>query len=190
MLGMDQGVAAVWAAALAGLAGVGGTTAGAWFTARTMRQQVQAQAGVEHSHWQRQARSDAYAAFLSEWHDASRAVDGALQEVIGHQAISDAQIDVVAGAREALSRTRVRVSIAGPPQAAEVAWRGYAELDMAEDAVRTLAISLEDNGTAPGRLYEHLQESRHGIAGIYSEFTAVAAEVLGNPYGAATTVDQ
>ncbi|MCF3173947.1 hypothetical protein IPZ61_11550 [Streptomyces sioyaensis] len=180
---MDQGEAAVWAAAIAGLAGVGGTTAGAWFTARTMRQQVRAQGVVEHSHWQRQARSDAYAAFLAEWHDASRAVDAALGEVIRHRGISDAQVAVISAAREELARTRVRVSIAGPQRAAEVAWRGYDALGAAEDAVRSLAISLEDSGEAPRERFQHLDASRHEIAGIYAEFTNVATQVLGNPYG-------
>lgn len=180
---MDQGEAAVWAAAIAALAGVGGTTAGAWFTARTMRQQVRAQGAVEHSHWQRQARSDAYAAFLAEWHDASRAVDAALGEVISYRGISDEQIAVISGAREALARTRVRVSIAGPQRAGEVAWRGYDALGAAEDAVRSLALSLEDSGEAPRERFQHLDASRHEIAGIYAEFTNVATEVLGNPYG-------
>lgn len=178
---MDQGEAAVLASVVAGMAGIAGTAVGALLTARSMRQQVRDQGIIEHSQWQRQSRSDAYAAFLSEWHDASRAVDGALSEVIRLRAITDEQIDVIVASREALARTRVRVSVAGPERAARVAWRGYEALEEAEMAVRSLAGSLEDSGEAPRHRFRHLDESRHEIAQIYTEFMRAAGEILNEP---------
>ncbi|MEW5534410.1 hypothetical protein [Streptomyces virginiae] len=175
-------MASVLSAAVAAVAGVGGTAVGVWLTARAARNQVRDQAAAEHNHWQRQSRSDAYAAFLAEWHDASRAVDGALEDVIRFRAIRDEQIDVIVAAREAIARTRVRVSVAGPEQAQRVAWRGYEALEAAEDAVRSLAASLEDNGEAPSLRYQHLRESREEIASIYTDFTKIAGETLGAPY--------
>jgi hypothetical protein len=136
---------------------------------------------VEHSHWLRQSRSDAYAAFLTEWHDASRAVDGALAEVMRLRSITDRQIEVIVASREALARTRVRVSVAGPDRAERVAWRGYEALENAEMAVRSLAASLEDSGEAPRDRYRHLDESRREIAQIYTEFMRVAGEILSKP---------
>ncbi|WP_284433647.1 hypothetical protein [Streptomyces sp. TUS-ST3] len=118
---------------------------------------------------------------MAEWHDASRAVDGALAEVMRLRAITDEQIEVIVASREALARTRVRVSVAGPDRAERVAWRGYEALEKAEMAVRSLAGSLEDSGEAPTDRYRHVHESRTEIAQIYTEFTRVAAEILSKP---------
>ncbi|MBT1188986.1 hypothetical protein HET69_34635 [Streptomyces sp. CJ_13] len=62
---MDKGTAAVIAAGL----GIGGVLLGAIgngaLTARNMRRQVKDQADVEHRHWLRQQRQEAYTSFLT-----------------------------------------------------------------------------------------------------------------------------
>ncbi|MEU6979616.1 hypothetical protein [Streptomyces sp. NPDC046371] len=63
---MDQGVAAVVAAAVAGTVAVAGSFIGVWVGRRTVRDQAQ----VEHDQWLRGKRQEAYLALTDAWDDA------------------------------------------------------------------------------------------------------------------------
>jgi hypothetical protein len=61
---MDQETAAIWAAGIAAIAGVGGAVAGGALTAWAMRRQVKDQAQADLGHWLRDQRRSAFAAVL------------------------------------------------------------------------------------------------------------------------------
>ncbi|MEE1829489.1 hypothetical protein [Streptomyces sp. SP17KL33] len=86
---MDQGIAALLGAAV----GVLGTVSASAISGWSSRQQIRTQSIVDHAQWRRQARRDAYSAFLAPAHEtrnslkrAARAlIDDADVEVAHHQ---------------------------------------------------------------------------------------------------------
>lgn len=85
-LGHDAGMDKGWAALVAGVAALIGTVVSGWYAGRAARQgaeraadavlrQVVDQGAIEHGHWLRGQRQEAYVEFLAEW-DASMAIVG------------------------------------------------------------------------------------------------------------------
>lgn len=64
---MDEGLVAWGAAAIAAVSGVGGTLVGGWQASRAQRSQTRQQAEVDHEHWHRERRLNAYLDLLAEW---------------------------------------------------------------------------------------------------------------------------
>ncbi|MFE7777700.1 hypothetical protein ACFU5O_28130 [Streptomyces sp. NPDC057445] len=122
---MDVGTAAVISAGI----GIGGALLGAvgggGVTSRNMRRQVKDQADVEHRHWLRQQRQDAYAAFLT----ACDTVLDTLQSIAALRENPDPQVDMglLWDAYDEAYRTVVRastvVNIAGPDAMRQQAFR-------------------------------------------------------------------
>ncbi|MGW3119203.1 hypothetical protein ACWDBW_19010 [Streptomyces sp. NPDC001107] len=83
---MDQGIAALLGATV----GVLGTVAAAAISGWSSRQQLRAQAGIDHAQWRRQARRDAYSAFLAPAHEAGNALKQAARSLIGEVDVSEA----------------------------------------------------------------------------------------------------
>ena len=54
------------------------------------RQQSRAQAGIDHAQWRRQARRDAYSAFLAPAHEAGKALKQAARALIGDVGVGEA----------------------------------------------------------------------------------------------------
>ena len=63
--------------------GVLGTVSAAAISGWSSRQQLRAQAGIDHAQWRRQARRDAYSAFLAPAHEAGTALKQAARALIG-----------------------------------------------------------------------------------------------------------
>lgn len=63
--------------------GVLGTVSAAAISGWSSRQQLRAQAGIDHAQWRRQARRDAYSAFLAPAHEAGNALKQAARALIG-----------------------------------------------------------------------------------------------------------
>ncbi|MFJ6944184.1 hypothetical protein ACISU4_05930 [Streptomyces wuyuanensis] len=122
---MDVGTATVISAGI----GIGGALLGAFgggaLTGWNMRRQVKDQADVEHRHWLRQQRQDAYAAFLA----ASDTVLDTLQSIATLRENPDPHVDVgpLWDAYDEAYRIVVRastvVNIAGPDAMRQQAFR-------------------------------------------------------------------
>ncbi|MFZ4203359.1 hypothetical protein ACOZE4_00575 [Streptomyces griseoincarnatus] len=107
---MDEGNAAVIAAAL-GIAGtLFGSLGGAMVAARATRKQVRDQEGAEHRHWLRQERQTAYAALLDACRRGMEIIRVHLSS--GDEYLNDAvALEILSAALEA----RTVVAIVGPP---------------------------------------------------------------------------
>ncbi|MER5218751.1 hypothetical protein ABT063_52010 [Streptomyces sp. NPDC002838] len=76
---MDQGIAALLGATV----GVLGTVSASAISGWSSRQQIGAQARVDHAHWRRQARRDAYSAFLAPANETRNSLKQAARALIG-----------------------------------------------------------------------------------------------------------
>ncbi|MBT1188987.1 hypothetical protein HET69_34640 [Streptomyces sp. CJ_13] len=122
---MDVGTAAVIAAGL----GIGGVLLGAIgngaLTARTIRRQVKDRGDVEHRHWLRQQRQEAYTTFLT----ACDAVLDALAVIATLRENPDSQVDVEPlwdaydKAHRTAGRAWVIVRIVGPDEMRQRAFK-------------------------------------------------------------------
>ena len=165
---MDQGLAALIAGGF-GLVGAGiGGTAAVWGA----KQQVRDQAAIEHSHWNRQMRREAYEAYLTEIYE----VIDSLTEMV--RAISAG--DTVQ-ARDQLERrlnrliaSGSRVALAGPGHVNRLAYRASRALH--EVGSRLEAVQTRSELAATD--YEPLLEAAGQAA---EQFSNGARLILQNP---------
>ena len=108
--GMKEAVAAIVGA----LVGAGAGILGAWINARSLRQQVRYQAVVEHGHWRRQNRSDAYTEFLGAAYDALRILERKRIEVEVSDNYGVLDFNALKHANNTLQSTSNKVLLAGP----------------------------------------------------------------------------
>ncbi len=129
---MDSGDAAVWAAAVAAMAGVGGTAVGAWFTARSLRHQVEDQARAEHRQWLRSERQRTYSEVLA----GHAALQEALTQIVFalHEGRDVAPLETAAG-----EKARVLLDVL-----AATVLIGTIEVVDASDQVRSAAVALSN----------------------------------------------
>ncbi|NGO46119.1 hypothetical protein [Streptomyces ureilyticus] len=86
-LSVDQGIAALLGATV----GVLGTVSASAISGWSSRQQIRTQATVDHAQWRRQARRDAYSAFLAPAHETRNALKRAARALIGDADVEEAQ---------------------------------------------------------------------------------------------------
>ncbi|MGC9538051.1 hypothetical protein [Streptomyces sp. UG1] len=155
---MDEGTAAL-IAGLAGLVGalggaivgavaaVRGARIGAEQAAETARQQVRDQASVDHDHWLRQQRLEAYTRFLAGYDDCTKVMQRIRRQILDMSAEADPpeqDFDEVAAAVNALRRLRQSVKLVGP------------------DSIHSRAVALED---AVWDYHAALQDLAEAVAG-------------------------
>ncbi len=179
VLTVDQGAAAI----IAAIAGVGGTAIGALIAARAARQQVHQQAVTEHRHWQRQARNDAYATFLTRLDAMGRASDHATVEV-DHQPQADetdAAVEACLTATREMRAAVALVAVAGPHQMADLARQSQDAAEVISDnIVYYTGVLIEDPGR--GReFWDLMRELREELNALEGEFIRGAADALSPP---------
>ncbi|MDI9834852.1 hypothetical protein [Streptomyces sp. KAU_LT] len=125
---MDEGTAALIAgfagllgalggAAIGAIAAVRGARIGAEKAAEAARQQVRDQASVDHHHWLRQQRLEAYAALLAVYDAYVTSVFLAVTKIASlplGAGIPEAELDDVSTSGRAIRRGRQRVKLVGP----------------------------------------------------------------------------
>ncbi|MFG2276790.1 hypothetical protein ACGFNY_44405 [Streptomyces chartreusis] len=126
---MDQGIAALLGATV----GVLGTVCASALSGWSSRQQIGAQARVDHAHWRRQARRDAYSTFLAPANATRNALKQAARTLIG-----DVDID---GADHHLHDAHAKL---GEVQAAwaALAVEGPESVEQAANGVKTALHSM------------------------------------------------
>ncbi|WP_030580432.1 hypothetical protein [Streptomyces globisporus] len=182
---MDQGIAALIAAAfgflgtgVGGAAAVWGAKVGAERSAEAVRQQVQDQAAVEHAHWLRQQRLEAYEQFEDLYGEISRLVASGVSE----------DLDPATESIRALARWSARIDILGPPLVAE----------HAENVVSSLMVRLAvlhavnrvdteadgDVGPEYVQMINDLEQQSAGMPdtwrGFHTAFVVATQEVMGS----------
>jgi hypothetical protein len=176
---MDQALAALLGAAL----GSAGTAAAAALTSWSTRWQARTQSAAQHKQWQRQARRDAYSAFLI---DASQARE-ALSETwhLLRSAAPDAEAierqmrEARAGVR-AVQRAGATVAVEGPEEV----------LDSARDVEKHVALlyaslrAYKEQAARDREMTEYVQQcaqQRNRVREALDAFAAAARTVLTTP---------
>ncbi|MET9667446.1 hypothetical protein ABZY19_18940 [Streptomyces sp. NPDC006475] len=116
---MDQGVAALLGAAV----GVLGTVAASAISGWSNRRQVQTQARVDHAHWRRQVRRDAYSAFLAPANESRTALKAAARALIGEVDVEEAdrKLHVAQDHLRAVQAARASLAVEGPESVEQAA---------------------------------------------------------------------
>ncbi|MFJ3197688.1 hypothetical protein ACIPJQ_34285 [Streptomyces griseoviridis] len=129
---MDQGLAALLGATV----GVLGTVAASAISSGAARRQLEGQAKVEHAHWRRQLRRDAYSAFLAPANETRTALKSAGRALIG-----DASDVTEADHRLRIARDQLVL--------VQAAWAGLAieGPDAVERAAHSVHVSLHSMHT-------------------------------------------
>lgn len=190
--GMNEGTAALiagfagMAGALGGafvgaLAAVRGARIGAEKAAETARQQVEDQASVDHYHWLRQQRLEAYTALLTAYDAYSSSVYRAGRKVVSLSpgaGIPEEEMEEVSRARLAIRRERQRVKLVGPPLI-------HSQAVALEDAVRSHHDSLKDLAEAVSsespqadNLRDAETEKMHTAAVAHDSFVRAVGSLL------------
>ncbi|MFD7200479.1 hypothetical protein [Streptomyces sp. NPDC059893] len=153
---MNEGTAAL----IAGLAGTGGALGGAIIgavaavrgarigaekAAETARQQVQDQASVDHEHWLRQQRIEAYTGFLSGYDECTKITHQTRRKILDMSpgtGLPEEDFEAVTAAANTLRRLRQRVKLVGPApvhsravELEETVWNYHADLEALADAL-------------------------------------------------------
>ncbi|MFJ8846671.1 hypothetical protein ACIRFF_27665 [Streptomyces cyaneofuscatus] len=112
-------IAAIGLAATAVGALIGARSAkfGAERNAETARQQVRDQGAVEHGHWLRQQRFDAYESFLAAWDECLRIT----QESAEHHDPNRADLAPLGNAAERMAERSRRIALLGPEEVTRAA---------------------------------------------------------------------
>ena len=105
---MNEAVAAI----IGTLVGAGVGILGAWINARSLRSQGRYQAVVEHGHWRRQSRFEAYAEFLGAAYDALEILERSRIEVSDNGGVVDS--GSLKRATSTLRNASNKVLLAGP----------------------------------------------------------------------------
>lgn len=175
---MDQGVAAVVAAGVAGAVAVAGSFIGVWVG----RRQVRDQAKIEHEQWLRGQRQEAFVDFLAAWDEAvaqleERVLNEYEIEILDQEDGWDAANEEVA---ERMHRDRIpvarageRVIMLGPPSVALVANK---MLDALEDLAAGIGAQYipPEEGSDRGR-YDTYWEAQRDASDHRERFVRTAA---------------
>ncbi|MFD0068173.1 hypothetical protein [Streptomyces sp. NPDC056690] len=161
---MGDGTAAITAAAIGAAVGIPGATGAGVIAYRAGRRQVADQGVVDHRHWRRQNRFDAYERFLAVTDEALQVMDDRVHGRPGNA--------VVVGALEKLLAAQVRVRLAGP----DAMWQQARDVTEAFHGRKLQG----PRGwmPIPGQAWAGMVQS---VTGPQSQFVLAAAKVLDDP---------
>ncbi len=178
---MDQGVAAVVAAAVAGTVAVAGSFIGVWVGRRQVRDQAQ----VEHEQWLRGQRQEAFVDFLAIWDEAAAQLDERtlneyqieiLDQEDGWDTANEAVAEQMHRDRIPVARAAERVVMLGPQPVALAATTMM-------DALEYLAVGIgaqyipPEEGSGSGR-YDTYGEATKASSARRKEFVVEATKLL------------
>lgn len=190
-LHVDQGLAALLGATV----GVAGTVAASAISGWSVGQNVRAQAKVDHAQWRRQARRDAYSAFLGPAGEAQDALKLAGRAFIGERDVEevDRQLRTAQEFLRAVRSARASLAIEGPSsveQAANgvhtglqsmnatlLAWQG-APSDASDRNVPFVERHAEEVATSSERLIAFAVAARAALDDIDDEPTGRARRTV------------
>lgn len=189
---MDQGVAAL----IAGLAGTGGALAGAVIgalaavrgarigaerAAETARQQVQDQASVDHGHWLRQQRIEAYTSFLAGYDECTKISHRTRKKILGMSpgaGLPEDDFEELTASANTLRRLRQRVKLVGPDsiharavELEEAVWNYHADLE-------ALAEALDSSAADAGESYAIESQGMRATADAHDAFVRAVGFLL------------
>ncbi|AVI00067.1 hypothetical protein C5L38_33865 (plasmid) [Streptomyces sp. WAC00288] len=178
---MDQGVAAVVAAGVAGTVAVAGSFIGVWVG----RRQVRDQAKVEHEQWLRGQRQEAFVDFLALWDEAAAQLDERTLneyeiEILDQEDGWDTANEVVAEQmhrdRIAVARAGERVTMLGPRP---VALAATAMIDALEDLATGIGAQYIPPEEGSGRSrYDTYWQAKETSSARREAFVAEATKLL------------
>ncbi|MCX4585225.1 hypothetical protein [Streptomyces sp. NBC_01481] len=173
---MDQGLAVLLGATVGVLGTISASAISGWST----RQQVQSQAKVEHAQWRRQARRDAYSAFLAPANEARSALKITARALIGDSPdmteadrrlrVAQEQLDVVQAAWASLA-------VEGPEPVEQAARSVHTGLH----SMRTTLLAWRDSAGAPDRNVSFVERHAVEVTRVserIGRFTAAARAAL------------
>jgi hypothetical protein len=189
---MDQGMAAL----IAGLAGTVGALGGAFIgalaavrgarigaerAAETARQQVQDQASVDHEHWLRQQRVEAYTAFLAGYDECTKITHQTRKKILDLSpgaGLPQDDFEEITTAANTLRRLRQRVKLVGPApihtravELEEAVWNYHADLE-------ALAEALDSADAETGEAYAIEYQGMRGTADAHDAFVRAVGALL------------
>jgi len=175
---MDQGLAAVLGATV----GVLGTISASAISSWTSRQQVHHQAKVDHAQWRRQARRDAYSAFLAPASEARNALKTAARALVGDSpdlAEADRRLQVAHEQMVVVQAAWASLAVEGPEPVERAAHSVHTGLH----SMRTTLLAWRDSVGAPDLNVKFVE--RHAVeltrvSERINTFTAAAQTALGD----------
>lgn len=173
---MDQGLAALLGATV----GVVGTVAASAISSGATRRQLEGQAKVEHSHWRRQLRREAYSAFLAPANESRTALKMAARALVGDapdMAEADRQLRIGQDQLALVQATWAGLAIEGPESVEQAAHSVHLGLH----SMHTTLLAWRDSSGAPDRNVNFVE--RHAVevtmvSERLSSFTSAARTAL------------
>lgn len=143
---MDQGIAALLGATVGVLGSVSTSAISGW----SSRRQILAQARVDHAQWRRQARRDAYSAFLAPAHETLNALKGVARALVGNSdgAAADPQLQVAHDRLGEVQAAWAALAVEGP-ESVEQAANG---VKTALHSMHTTLLAWRDSPEYPGNV--------------------------------------
>ncbi|MCL8015915.1 hypothetical protein [Streptomyces sp. AS02] len=173
---MDQGIAALLGATV----GVLGTVSASAMSGWSSRQQIRAQATVDHAQWRRQARRDAYSAFLAPAHETRNALKRAARALIDGAEVEEAHRQLQA-AHDTLGQAQAAWSA--------LAVEGPDSVEQAANSVKTALHSMHTTLLAwcdsPAHPHNVKFVERHAV-----EVTSVSERITGFTTAARAALDE
>ncbi|TLQ43423.1 hypothetical protein [Streptomyces marianii] len=180
--GMAGMVGALGGALVGGVAAVRGARIGAEKAAEAVRQQVQDQASVDHDHWLRQQRLEAYTMLLGAYDAHAPVAHRASQKVADvspGEDLPDAEFEEMFTTAGVIQQERQRVKLVGPDaihvkavELEQAVWR-Y------RSALMALAEALHDANPLAVGLVEEAREARRNSALAHDSFVRAVGSLLG-----------
>jgi len=173
---VDQGIAALLGATV----GVLGTVSAAAVSGWSIRQQIRAQAGIDHAQWRRQARRDAYSAFLAPAHEAGNALKQAARALIGDVEVTEADRRLLAAhdSLTAVHAARAALAVEGPEAVEQLAHGVKAGLHSLQTTLLAWRDSAESSFDHNVKFVERHAVEVTRVSERISAFTAAARAAL------------
>ncbi|MBD3549908.1 hypothetical protein [Streptomyces sp. JV180] len=191
---MDEG----WAAVAAGVSALVGAVASGWYTGRSARQgaekaaaavlkQVADQGAVEHGHWLRGQRQEAYLEFLSEWDASIKRLDRMWDQAVLLSTSQRRSTDVgvtelraeVDETTALVTRLYERVAMLGPDDVETNA--SLLQQHVAELGRWVWLLSQPSSRRQGGRITDAWHVARRTTDGLRPDFLAAIRGVLQSP---------
>ncbi|WP_143145044.1 hypothetical protein [Streptomyces humi] len=174
---MDQGDAAIWAGAIAGVTGVGGALVGAFITARSLRRQVQDQEAVEQrkAHWQERrdtyfALVEAHATFVNIWYKTRLRLN--------QNETAPELLDALADANGTVVHYRARIPLVGPDALIAPAQDLSDAVDQIALNMRLWHSAVESGAQPPPGLAGETSQLAHAAKTAGATFRTTAQQIL------------
>ncbi|WP_328974175.1 hypothetical protein [Streptomyces canus] len=165
---MDQGIAALLGATV----GVLGTISTSAITGWSSRQQVRTQARVDHAHWRRQVRREAYSAFLTPAHGAHDALRRAARALIGNTNTEEAdhQLQVAQEKMGLVQATWAVLAVEGP----ETVEQAANKVKTALHSMHTTLLAWRDSVGASDLNVKYVERHAVEVTKVSERISAVA----------------